>query len=222
MFHHRSRTLWFALAGGLATTAAQAATITFFGSIPLRNTNFSQAVSIAQFDSALGTLESVTVTVNAGFEGKTFGENMNPNAPAEYTAQLTYQVGVTGPNGFPIVDVTGFIADAGTLNAFDGLLDFAGVSGFTRFQNDARSAVNSFTEAADLASFTGAGWVSFLVDATASSSVSGSSGLIALGTGARAWADVEVTYTYTAVPAPAGAIVLAGAGLLGARRRRAV
>ena len=85
--------------------AAQAASIVVTGSAPLQATNFNTSVSLAKFDSSLGTLTSigfrltgVVVQGNAKFES--FDSN-----PATITTQITALLTLQRPDNSTLLTV---------------------------------------------------------------------------------------------------------------------
>ncbi len=96
------------------------------------------------------------------------------------------------------------------LTAFDGIVDYAGTSGFkTTYVNVMDSQVYNYTLAADLAKFTGTGNVNFVANGTAYAVVSFPGGNSDTFVSTKGTADVSVTYDYTIpVPEPATVILL--------------
>jgi hypothetical protein len=182
-----------------SSTAAQtqqaAATFSSF------TTGGSQTQSLAQFNPALGTLNSVQIVFNGTLNSDVKVENLDA-APATVNAQVNGNLSLQGPGGTTLLSLTPAIRDNSTsLSAFDGTLDYGGTSGHD-FGLQSASAQKSITLTNNLSAFEGGGNVSFTESAQSSSTVSGS-GNEQVHISSAAAGGVTVIYHYTPTPPPA-------------------
>lgn len=145
--------LWF--------TTAFAATITHTSTVFPSPTNWSLTNSVPQFDPSLGTLTNVSVSVGANMRNRVRVESRS-NLPRSATA---------GGVGAVTASVGGLITQAGITNshtqalgAFDGVIDYAGASGFDVTVDGAGYAAEIAT---DLVPFIGVGNIPLISSATA-------------------------------------------------------
>lgn len=180
--------------------AAQTQTVCFNGSIPLTNTNWNNSVSVSKFDTALGTLQSISFQLSGNIAGSVKIESLDSAATVVQTnfqATLT----LTRPD-LSVIVVTIPIANFNdSLTSYDGLLDFGGTSG-TQHLGITANAVNSATSpppASDLVLFSGPagspGNIVLPVSGVGSSVATGSGNLITQFQ-TQAAAQVQVCYTY--------------------------
>ena len=193
-------------------------------------TNFQETLSIAQFDSSLGTLNSVkltfdgSITSSVGFEntaaspydadfwaGIGFGSKVDNSATLSITRDSTTYLSETE-------SATAICPD---LDAYDGLTDFAGDSGATEeIINESYQTIVTLNNPVDLAAFIGSGFVDFAFDASNSALTTIQvSGLVA-DVSTQIGGSILAEYDYT-VPEPAtlGLLVFGGAWL-GWRKKR--
>lgn len=217
-----------ALSGAaLVGAAAQAATISFTDSVPLAETDWSETLSVSQFDSNLGTLNSVTVILDGLVTGQTLVENLSGNA-RDAIVNLTAEITAKNDAVDLEVMVSPVASTTVTLSAYDGTLDFGGTSGTSTGEVTATDTNQQMLTGAAMNDFIGTGLIDIAVDSLGFSFVSGG-GNIFSGATSKASAELEVIYDYTVtsnpatVPLPATLPLLAGAfGIAGfaARRRK--
>lgn len=198
-----------------------------FSSLP---TDIHNVLNLAQFNPALGTLTSVTVTASAS-SATTWQLTWNGTSPSptgrvfryafDWTASIsqganTIVSGATeAPAGsdpdVPFTNWGSIAAPAGYVNGQSIIYGFPGVWGIN---------VNNVVNPGDFTPYIGVGTVPFNVDLTTYFGVSTPSNwntlLTTLGN-----ASITVEYTYTPVPVPGAAALLGLGTLVASRRRRA-
>ncbi|MBI9018510.1 MAG: PEP-CTERM sorting domain-containing protein [Phycisphaerae bacterium] len=208
---------------GLAMAcAANAATVSYSGSVVKQTTDWTDTVSIQKFDPALGTLNSIAFELTGKVEGNVGYENLSPTA-STIKMKLAALIVLQRPDTSDIWFVAPNDTVSESSSGFDQLADLDGDSG-SKFYGLAGRKTSSTVSAtaADIALFTGTtatDTIDLTVDATSASSGSGSGNLL-LWFQTDAAADVKVTYDYT-VPEPTTIGLLAVGGMLFIKRRRA-
>jgi hypothetical protein len=210
------------LAAFMASSPAGATTITYSDAISMSSTNWSTSTSVPQFDPALGTLNSITFTLDGSVLGTGKFESLDAS-PSQVTMDLQATLKLKRPSGTVIVQTIPVFETIDNVTAFDGLQDYAGTSGKTYTDVGASSSDSVTTStAADKALFTGTGNIVLPVTATGSSFASGP-GNIVTEFHTSASTGITVVYDYTVVPEPSTlALLFAGAlglGFYGWRRR---
>jgi len=157
--------------------------------------NQTREGEIAQFDPALGILESVEIRINGRIISNIRVENLDPE-DAAITSTVGGYLTLNGP-GVESEALAPETEEIFWATAFDGTLDFAGASGMD-FGNDTVSSSSTLmiTDPEEVGAYVGTDTVSFSLDTRATSSVSG--GNLAAIIKSLAGAQVEVVYHYRA------------------------
>lgn len=209
-----------------AATIANAATITFtesteLASDPLSATNWNKTLALPDFDISLGTLTGVQINYFAGIQGEAKVESLDAspaNIEISLAAELDFSLG--GDTRKVLIPT---ISESTTLSPFDGIIDFAGMSG-----NDFGVLAENETENGPLFGSNLGQYMDgidnvFEISASAASSAIGSGNIVSQFA-TRATARITMTYTY--VPTIVGvsspshiALVCIGLiGLIGVRK----
>ena len=202
-------------------TATQAASITHTDTFPLSTTNWSDTLTIPKFDPALGTLTEVSITLSGDVEGDAKYESLDAGATS-VSLNLAAEIDLQRPDGSTLVITLPLVNQTDSAEVFDGTIDFMGDSGgeFTGLSGSQDEAA-SFTDAADLALFTGTDDIDLPIEASGRSTGSGAGNLITqFATSAGAEATVTYTFVELIIPEPTTAGMLGGLTLLGLMRRR--
>lgn len=193
---------------------------------PLASTNWSVDTWLPQFDSQLGTLDAVTIRLVSHLEGSAKAESTNATS-RDLTLNLQATFKLTDlTSGATWLQQTELVSRSFAATAYDGTSDFDGGSGVSYLDLGVDGgALQTFTDSAMLARFTGTGAVGTLLSAKGESRTLGSSNIVTrFRTKASGYASVSYAYHTTAVPElGTWALLAAGLGmlLLLASRRRA-
>jgi hypothetical protein len=165
----------------LTQTFTNQADLTDLGSLTEPTTaNFT----LPQFDPALGTLQTVTLSFERMWGGRGGAEN-NGITPANLTLSLGADIGMVGPGiNDPLASIADVITRAQqSLNspfaaaAFDGTIDYGGTSGFeddfpTVTESGPTVTLNALTD--DLSAFIGLATLNYALSARSYSIATGS------------------------------------------------
>lgn len=185
--------LGIALAGH---AVAGTATVTYSDSVPLTSTDWTHRVALTKFDPALGTLISITLTLDGRIEGQVSVESLD-TGPTTITTQFRANITLQRPDNSPLAVVIPQVNNTQDLAPFDGTINFSGPSGITypNLQQSASQSVTSPPPASDLVLFTGPGTITLPVTAIGTSVVTGSGNIVSQFV-TKAAATVTVTYLY--------------------------
>lgn len=209
----------------MGTSAAFATTITEHGSLSSQTTTAYNApgltIYIPQFDTTLGTLNSISISTTTSEVANVSVNNTDLNNAWSFTnGKAEVFLNVTGPSSFSQYVTTDAIQPSGTVAA-NSTQNYPGLTG---------SQTSSNTVTTGLSSFEGVGSNNLSFAATVlSSSFSGTtsapSNTLYFGGGSSLGVDLTVVYDYTAtsVPEPT-TLALMGTAIIGiglVRRKRA-
>lgn len=181
--------------------------------------NFPIAVSLPEFNSNLGTLQSVAITLTSTIDASASVYNLGSSpesfgfAAADFTP-AGEGITVTGPAGASITYQPSIYINGGVANP--GSNDYGTVS--STFQDTVLPGISGYEAP-------GGGTLNFSVNSSALGTYSGSPGFpLFYGASADAGGDVKVTYTYAPIPEPATYAAVLGAAALGLaiHRRRQI
>ncbi len=219
------------LATLLAVAGLQAATISYGpvsttpGFDPGDQTSYTQTISLNQFDSSLGTLTGVQITVDTQLQKSGTLENNGSNAA---NLSYFYQSGSITVNGEGVTHTQDATATFLAGESFNGVAGGGGVATITFLQE---SSLGNVFNPLDLSAFIGLGTVDYAVNAAADLFTGCGNANCASNITTRMGARMTVTYTYepsmNEVPEPAS-FAMVGLGVLalgligrGARSRKA-
>ncbi len=176
--------------------------------------NFPVTVSAPAFDSNLGTLESVTLTLDSAVGGDIKVVNLNSAGLAEGFTDATSSsnVTVTGPAGTSVSDTPVSTLPSGTAAGPFGTASYFAPTVDPTASNSAGIAASQF----GWYEIAGGGTVQFMVNSMGNGSYSGNannSGQVAFSGDAAVSGDVRVQYTYLSqIPEPATYAAALGLG----------
>ncbi|ELX10040.1 hypothetical protein containing PEP-CTERM anchor [Janthinobacterium sp. HH01] len=211
-----------ALAGGNAYANVPSQSYTVNSNVIANAKGNTAGLDFSKFNLALGTLQSVQITLFSDFNTSISVENQSKSSISTITGTAGSLLTMTVPT------LTQTLTSGGShvfLEAkFDGVSNFAGASGgvFT-FSGAPFSSTMSYTDLPTLALFSGLGNLHAALTGTSSSSVIGTSGNTRSLVQPMFDAYGSVTYTYVPSPVPeptAYAMLAAGLGLAGALLRK--
>lgn len=193
-----------ALQAGLAIvcgTARAQHQISFTYNVPLQPTNFvNQSVAASRFDPELGILVGIEFTLDGRLEGTARVESLDAT-PATIATSVQAILSLARPDLSLPVSVTPLAQFSDQASAFDGIIDFAGTSGFAHAGVVTAASANASSPppSSDLLDFLGPpgdpGTITLPVGGIGSSSSSGPGNAV-FEFMTSAGADVTVRYLY--------------------------
>lgn len=214
-----------ALAAMVAAGAANAATVSYDKSVPTTGTDWIETLLMPQFDSSLGSLNSVSLQLDGVVTGEARGERVGtnlsfPTRNMTFTLRSDISTTVAGVTGLDLA-ITPLASRTFAAGVFDGVQDFGGTSGVT-YDDLAGTDTKTVTLTSSLAPFIGTGDFAAFVIAEGNSGYLGTSNsVVEFDTFASSVLTVTYDYDIASVPLPAGLpLLLAGLGGLALVRRR--
>lgn len=215
-----------ALAALLAVGGAQAATVSFQYGLPIvqATTEINQTGQLNRFDSSLGALTGVSLTI---FGAATFQFTGTNTASQAQSANLTSSTSLVWSSS--VAGLSALLTDAINLQASSGIQTYAvsETKAFGPFQQTGQFSYN-LTSIAGL--LTGPGTFGLTCQSLSGFTVQGGGGNISSTQNTQAGCGAQITYTYTETPPPPpgvpepASLALVGLALAGAsvatRRRR--
>ncbi|MGB3651698.1 MAG: choice-of-anchor E domain-containing protein [Rivularia sp. (in: cyanobacteria)] len=175
--------------------AAQASTLTYESTVDLEITNFNKQITLPQFDSSLGDLESVLFELSGNVQGSVELENRDAQA-ALVTGNLAAEINLKKPDDSLLLVALPTASVEQNLSAYDGRLDFDGASGITLTDiSNTKKESAFFTVKDDFTPFVGDGSFNLFLEAIGNSTATGAGNFVA-GFETYAGANVMVSYTY--------------------------
>jgi hypothetical protein len=219
----RNATLLSLVLGALALIAAAPAayadTETFSGTIGAASTNFTGSTgTVQQFNTSLGTLDSVQITLNGSGTTNVGATALNADTPTIFTLlETTLSLELTDPTDAD-VNTLQSMSGGPAVSSFNPLTVVFG-SPYSSGLEPLSGLAGSQTLTSNLTSFEGLGDVTFDLAGDASTTESFSGGNFTANQTTSAGAGITVVYDYTndippTVPEP-GTLTLFGTGLLG-------
>lgn len=203
----------------------QLATVSFFDFIPAQTTNWNEMANLQKFDTNLGTLVAIKLTLLGSVAGEARFESLDA-APTTVTTNLSATLTLFRPDMTTLVVALPAASTMDMVTAFDGMSDFGGTSGRTYTDLQAvdsnMATLGPPVSMSDEALFAapGGGMLNLPVTAIGTSNASGAGNLLVqFNTMAGARATIEYTYK---VPEPATLALLLIGGPVLFRRRRAI
>jgi len=195
------------VAAALATTVFSSAQTTLQQTSnvqALADTNWATTLAVPQFTSSLGTLTSVTVTLNWSTYQSVVTTNNDVSDQYVYGTESD-GVSITLPDGStlsgtPAGLTIGSVSVVGILTIPVGDVPVAGLLSAGPITTTSTTVSTTYTTAAAMAAYVGTGNVSFPATATGAFSETDSGGNLAWTVTTQAGASVTVSYVYT----PAG------------------
>jgi len=193
-----------------AMSSATAATLTFSGSVASTLTDWAQNINITKFDSGLGTLTGIEITVTTSATTSITVENTSlSSSSGNVRTEIT--LSLLDPSGFlvgsnPFID--GFIPSVAatySLNAGESVV-------LGPYSRNLSSGPVDYSDSDILSEFTGVGNIVLTGTTFTQTLLGNSGGNTSSSQVTTANANVKVVYTYDAVPEP-GTYALLGLGL---------
>jgi hypothetical protein len=204
------------LAGFVAALPAKADSVVYTGSYgPTTTDIIDQMIALQGFNTALGTLNSVTIDFTGTGQFKQYYENLDGPGSITYTTDSLAVNLLMPDNSTQLFNFNQNEVHTYTFTAYDGTLDYGGTSGGTYYYPVNMVGSTSLTSPANLTQFTNPGLLDLYLNASGAVGWTISGGNNNVGAGLTAGADISVTYDYTPVPEPSSlGLLIGGLGLL--------
>ena len=138
----------------LAAVPAYADQLCSTATIASAHTSWNQVATVSRFDPALGTLNSITISITTTLTGS-FGVESPDAAPTQVTSTIAAQLTLRRPDNSDITSVMPGQSFVDNLTAFDGVIDFGGTSGVTHTGISVTAGSGVPGSASDLPLFSG-------------------------------------------------------------------
>lgn len=184
--------------------------------------NWDTSFVFNKFDSSLGTLTGVVITLTDNVKGSAGYENLTKVA-TQVTMKLDASISLTALGNQSLISSLNLYNGTTNTSAYDGTINFQGSSG-TTFSNLTGSDSKTLTLGladANLGLYVGNGTFTIPVSARGISSASGP-GNLATQFSTVAGASAQVRYLFTPVPEPTSVALMGigGLGLVALGRRK--
>jgi hypothetical protein len=204
----------------LLQSVASANTLSYTATIPTQTTDYTQSVSLQQFNSSLGTLNSVTVQLDGDFTITSLTFTNNAATTQTFTASSGIKFGLSGVG---IAFNTGATLGVDVNNGASIVLAAGATS--VDYAQPLGTLANSGSKSgsvlpANFAAYQGNGTVAFNFGTQTTTTFFGGGGNIQFNQTTVAGGAVKITYNYTAVPEPLpvfSGLVVVGFALVGRR-----
>jgi hypothetical protein len=173
-----------------------------------------------QFDSSLGTLQDVIITLNSFDTAQAEVLNLS-SSPLSYSQSYVYNANETvsingGPSTTTSTLETGH--DSSNPNGFSGIAAPSGSGFVPTISGSGPTQAISTSSSVNISPFQGTSTVTvdlmlWIIAGTATSHVTGQANAIFAGWNANSYGNVQVQYDYLAVPEPCSYGIFAGVGL---------
>jgi hypothetical protein len=163
---------------------------------PSTTTNWMASGTVPQFNPSLGILTGITLNFSGRVQGGLGFESLDAQ-PTTVTSTYAAQVGLADAAFTPLVVLNPSVGFVDNVTAFDGVIDFGGTSGVTHPNLDIMDgqALVLPLSPANLATFVGAGTVTFNAAASGNSVVLGPGNVISQFM-TMAGANVRICYQF--------------------------
>ena len=178
----------------ILSAVAKTQSVTHTDSVPSQLLNWTDSLSVPQFDSSLGLLTSVEVTLTSDISGLMGYENTSPNSTS-FTVAVQAQIDLDLPDATTLT-ISDPVNVSGSVGPFDGTLDLNGPSAGSFPFAATYANQDVISTAAALQPFIGSGNITMPVGATGSFAVVGGPANALVSVNSQANASLTVRYNY--------------------------